>query len=93
MAISWDVKITPLNVARKEASITATRTDDTNPADIKTETIVIITTLLATTADKLAVVDNIWAHHLTYQAKQVAIAAYCGGLEAQAEANLMAREV
>ena len=91
MAITWDVKITPLDVARKEASIVATRTDSVDST--KTEIHTIITCLLATSAQKTAVLDNVWAMHLAYQAKQTAIVAYIGILETTAKTNLEAREI
>jgi len=93
MAVTWDVKITPLDVARKEASVVAMRTDNTDPANIKTETISVLTCTLANATEKADVLNNIWAHHLAYQMKQSQIAAYIGGLETQAKANLEAREV
>jgi len=34
MAITWDFIIKPLDVSRKEASIMAVRTDDTDPQNI-----------------------------------------------------------
>ena len=89
MAISWEVKITPLDVARKEASVVATRTDSVTG---KTETHNIITCLLDTTAQKAAVLDQLWAMHLTELAKQTAITAYIGTLESQAKTNLESRE-
>ena len=35
MAIKWKAKITPLNIKRKEISLTATYTDDTDPAEFE----------------------------------------------------------
>jgi len=93
MAITWDVKITPLDIARKEASVMAVRMDNTDPANIKTETISVLTCTLANATEKADVLNNIWAHHLAYQLKQSEIGAYIGNLEAQAKINLEAREV
>ena len=89
MAITWDVKITPIDIARKEASVTATRTDSVTG---KMETHNIITCLLVTAAQKTAVLDQLWAMHVAEVAKQTTITAYIGTLEAQAKANLEARE-
>jgi hypothetical protein len=89
MAKTWEVKITPLDVARKEASVTATRTDSVTG---KVETHNIITCLLVTAAQKTAVLDQLWSMHLAEATKQTAITAYIGTLEAQAKANLEARE-
>ena len=89
MAITWNVTITPLDISRKEASVTATRTDSVTGS---VETHNIITCLLVTTVQKTVVLNQLWDMHLTEQAKQTAIAAYIGDLEAQAKANLEARE-
>ena len=89
MAITWEIKIRPLDVTRKEASITAVRTDD---VAITTETHTIISALLDTQEQKAAVLDLLWQSHLDYQIKQAAIDAYIGGLEAQAKTNLEGRE-
>jgi cytochrome c556 len=90
MAISWDVQITPIDVDRKEVSITAVRMDSTDPT--KTETHVIASALLVTADQKTAALDNLWQQHLAWQAKQMKIAAYIGTLAAAAKANLEARE-
>jgi hypothetical protein len=90
VAITWDVEITPLNVARKEASVTAVRTDSDNPTIVETHHI--ITCVLDTTAQKSAVLDQLWNMHLAWVANQAAIAAYIGGLEESAKTNLEARE-
>ena len=90
MAISWDIKITPLNIARKEASVVATRTDSETD---NVETHNIITCILETQEQKLAVLDQLWTMHLSSVSRQAAIDAYIGDLEAQAKTNLEAREV
>ena len=92
MAITWDVKITPLNVERKEANIVAVRTDDIDPLNIKIETHTIITAILDTAAQKTAVLNQIWDMHLIEQNKLALIATYIGNLEIQAENNLITRE-
>jgi len=92
MAIAWDVTVTPLNVDRKEASVVAIRTDDTNPLDIKTETHTIITAILATQAQKIAMLDQIWQQHLDWQNKISKIDDYVGTIEQDAKTNLEARE-
>ena len=90
--ITWDVTITPTDVARKEATIRATRTDDTDPSNIKRFTH-IISAILDTAAQKMAALEDIWAHHLAQQARDAAIVAYVGTLEQQAKVNLEAREI
>jgi len=84
---TWDVKITPLNVARKEASITATRTDG---EDVRTFSI--ITALLSDTAQKACIAEGIWKQFLDDQAKRSEADTYIGNLAEEAKANLEARE-
>ena len=93
MAITWDIKIHPLNISKKEASIVAIRTNDTDPQNILTETHTIISAILDTQEQKIAALDTIWQLHLDYQNKQTAIDAYIGGLEEQVKTNLEAREI
>lgn len=90
MAITWTVTITPIDIPTKTASVQAVRVDDSDGA---TETHNIITAVLNTQAQKVAVLDQIWQMHLDYQAKLTAIEAYIGGLEATAKDNLETREV
>ena len=89
MAITWTVTITPIDVPAKTVSINAVRYDD---VALETETHNIITAVIETSAQKTAVLDNLWQQHLEYQAKQTAIAAFLGNLETAAKANLEARE-
>ena len=90
MAITWDVKITVQDVARKQVGIVATRTDSADPDN--PEIIRIDSALIATGEQKVAVLDNIWEHHLALQTRNAAIAAFIGTLEADAKSNLEARE-
>ena len=87
MAATWEVEITPLNVARKEARIVATRTDG---ADVRTFTI--RTALLASPAQKQDVLNEVWGQFQRDETRRAAIEGFIGGLEAQAKANLEARE-
>ena len=89
MAITWEVKITPLDVSKKEASITAIRTDD---VALTTEVHTVISALLDTQEHKASVLDTIWKLHLDYQAKQIAIEDYISDLEEVAKTNLEGRE-
>jgi len=92
MAITWDFTIKPLDVSRKEASVMAIRTDDTDPLNVLTETHFIISVILDTQQQKSDALDDIWQQHLDYQTRQTVINNYIGGLEAQAKTNLEARE-
>ena len=89
MAITWDITVTPLNVERKEASITAIRTDsDTG----KEQRLVISSIILSTQQQKIDALNQIWQMHLDYDALQSQIAAYIGTMEDDAKVNLEARE-
>lgn len=89
--ITWDVKITVFAVAKKAVSIIATRTDDTNPDNPEIHNV--LYAIIDTAAQKIAVLDNIWAHHEAYIQRQVLIDTFIGGLEIQAKTNLEAREI
>jgi len=90
MAINWDIKITVLDVARKTVRVTATRTDDADPDNPRTYTI--LSANIATAEQKVNVLDNIWQQHQADLARQAAIDAFVGDLETAANANLEARE-
>lgn len=90
MAISWNVKITVLDVATKSVSVTATRTDSELPNDIRTYSV--LSAIIVTPVQKLAVLDNIWLQHQVAITKQTTINAFIGALEADAKENLEARE-
>jgi hypothetical protein len=88
MPATWEVKITPIDVARKSASITATRTDG---EDVRVFSI--MTALLTNPAQKLEVLNDIWQQFQRDKTKRAAIEAYLGGIEATAKTNLEAREI
>jgi hypothetical protein len=89
--ITWEVDIKIINVARKEVSVTATRTDDsTTPEGIRTYRIP--GAVIQTAAQKTAVMDRIWAKHQDALSQESAAATVIGTLETQAKNNLEARE-
>lgn len=90
MAITWEVKITVLNVERKEISLMATRTDSEDLDNPKTYSV--LSGLIQTGQQKLDLMDNIWSQYQTDKTKQVAIDAFMGNLETDAKDNLEARE-
>ncbi len=90
MAISWDVQINVLDVAAQAVSVTATRTDDADPTNPKTYSVAYA--VITTSAQKLAVMDNIWSQHQAAVTKESAIGAFIGSLQADAKTNLEARE-
>jgi hypothetical protein len=89
MAITWSVTITPLDVTRKEAAITAIRKDTVTG---KEQRLVISSVILSTTQQKIDALNQLWQMHLDYEALQAQIATYIGTLENDAKANLEARE-
>ena len=91
MAIKWEVKITPLNIERKEIALTATYTDDADPANVKTGSYTVLSAIIKTSQQKLDVMDNIWGQYQADLVKQTKVSEVIGDLEAQAVANLEAR--
>ncbi len=89
MAGTWELQITPLDAARKEAQVIALRTDTSTG---QTRTYVIASAILDTAAQKNAAVDQIWAMYQAELAQEVAVAAYVGNLAAQGKAALEAKE-
>jgi len=90
MAITWNPKITPLNVSNYEATISATRTDSEDADNPKTY--VVPKARIETTAEKSAVGNEIWAMHQADLTKATNLAAFIDGLEDALAANLEARE-
>ena len=87
--ITWEVKIMPLNIERKEASVVATRTDSVTG---KVEIHRIITCILGTQQQKINVLDQLWQMHLDYITNQALIDTYIGDMENEAKINLEGRE-
>lgn len=90
MAISWDVKITPINISTYEASIVATRTDDTDPTTLKTYCVP--RAIIKTVPQQIAVMDEIWAKHQAALAAGAVAAAFVTAKEVAGKSNLEARE-
>ena len=90
MAISWEVEITVLSVAKKEVSVKATRTNDADPDN--PQVCSIISAIISTQSQKTGVLDGLWQQHLDLDQKAAAIESFVGNLEAAAKSNLEARE-
>lgn len=90
MAIAWEVKITPIDIPAKEASVVATRTDSTDPSNPRIYTLSSWT--LSNPAKQLAALDEIWKMHQAALTLETDIANFLVGLEAQAKSNLEGRE-
>lgn len=91
MAITWSVEITVLDVAKKAVSVVATRTDSADPTTAQAYNV--LYALIATPAARVGVLDNLWAQHQARITRRAQIDALVGSLEADAKANLEAREV
>ena len=89
--INWAVKINVLDVDRKAVSVTATRTDDTDPDN--PERYSVLYAVIDTAKQKTAVLDNIWAQHQANLLRKTQIDSFIGSLESQAKTNLEAREI
>ena len=97
MDITWNVTITPQNVAKKTASVLAVRretdnTDPQNPVILKQTQYVIQSVILDTAQQKTDALNQIWQQHQDRLALDVVISNYIGNLEATAKANLEVRE-
>ena len=92
MAITWELKITPINISTYEASIVATRIDDTDPE----KPIVMVYTVhrakIQTDAQQLAVGQEIREKHLAALATTAAVKAFVEDAEAAGKAYLEALE-
>ena len=91
MAVTWEVKITLISLATKEVSVVATRTDSLNVDNPRSYTVP--RAMIATSAQKLAVMDEIWEKYQDSLAKESVIAEFVNELETQAKSNLEAREI
>ena len=89
MAVTVGLKITVLDVARREVNVTATYTDAADPNNPKI--ITVQNALIATAAQKGAVLDNIEAHYNALLTRDAAVAAFIADLETAGAANLEAR--
>jgi len=61
MAITWDTKITPIDITNNVASVQGTRTDSEDAENPRTYNVP--RAVIDTPAQKLAVMDEIWAKH------------------------------
>ena len=88
MAISWDTQISNVNVASKRADVTFTRTDDVTN-DIWTKS---YTQTSLDTADRIPLLDSVWAEWQKELTKRANIETFLTNLEQLANSNLDARE-
>lgn len=97
MAITWVVKIKVVDLARKEASVTATRTDDSvDPPKVFTKTIksvLVDTTVKPLVQIRANVIDMIWADYQEKVEAEQGAAALLEGWESVLESDLDAKEI
>ncbi|MBW2093282.1 MAG: hypothetical protein JRI80_00200 [Deltaproteobacteria bacterium] len=84
---TWELEVTPIDVERKEVSVTATRTDG---ADVRVFRI--ITALLDSEKNKQAIKDHIWAQYAKDVAKKEDCEGFIGDFAAAAKAELESKE-
>lgn len=88
--ITWDLRITPIDIGKKEASIIATRLDDADPDNPKVYEV--SRALFKTVAQKTAVWNEIWAKHQAAIVADTVVNNFVGALESTGKSNLEARE-
>ena len=90
MAVTWELKITPINISTYEASIVAIQTDS---GDIDNPKIYIVhRAKIETPAQQLAVGQEIWAKHLAALAATAVVEAFVADAEAAGKQYLEAQE-
>ena len=85
--VTWEVKITPINISTYEASIVGTRTDDEGS---KSYTVPRAT--IETGPQQIAVMDEIWEKYQNALSDAAAVESFVAAKEAAGKANLEARE-
>ena len=93
MAITWDLKVTPINISTYEASIVATRTetnetDPQNPVIVSVDTYNVHRAKIQTSAQQFAVGQEIRAKHLAALAATAEVEAFVADVEAAGKAYL-----
>ena len=93
MAITWELKITPINISTYEASIDATRTetnetDPQNPVIVSIDTYTVHRAKIETQVQQLAVGQEIRAKHLAALAATAAVQAFVADAEAAGKTYL-----
>ena len=89
MAITWEVSITPVNVAKRVVRIAAVVTDSEdveNPVTVQ-----ISRAELNTQQDQLDALDRLYARYLSKVARNTIVATWLAGKESAAKLNLEAR--
>jgi len=91
MAVTWEVKITPIDVPRRIVGIVATATDS---IDLRTYTVNMANADISTTAKKTEVLNTLWNKYVKKRAEQTLLDSIAGeitALELAAKANLEGR--
>lgn len=90
MAITWEVKITPVNIALKLANISGTVTDSEDPDN--PVTVQISRTKLDTPQDQLNALDRLYLRYQSVITKNEVVATWLADKEEAAKTNLEARQ-
>lgn len=85
---TWELDSTVLNVNKKEARITAIRTDG---EDIRT--FHILSAILKTSTQKTEALNNIWEQYQTSITKQIAMDSFIGDLKIAGKQALEIKEI
>ena len=89
MAITWNVEIKNVDVAKKRADVFFTRTDDVTGEQ---ENYNFKKTVIETSQQRLDLLDLVWQKHLDEVADQTATDNFISNLQQLGKANLEARE-
>ena len=89
MTISWDVQISDVNTSTFRADVTFTRTDSVSG---ETENYTFNDAIIETTAQRMALLDQVWSNHVSAAANKSAADEFIDNLEQLAKSNLESRE-
>ena len=90
--MAWAVQIAVKDLERRAVSVTATRTDDGDPTDVRTYNAESVVDLSNLPRSKAVIVDSLYAQYEADQARRAQIKAMIGGWEDALAVGLQARE-
>lgn len=92
--MAWETQITVKSLARCELSVSATRTDDADPEDVRSYTLTSVVVDLDDLPGALTqVVNDLYAAYLADEARRAQVETLIGGWEDAVATALVAREV
>lgn len=92
MAITWEVNISNVILATNRADVSFIRIDDTDLQNILTNIYAFSGVIIETTAQRLALLELVWAQHLETITKKTNVDNFITNLEVLGKSNLEARE-